>query len=192
MKLETLKKDWSLTTYLLDIKKIVDTSIVLRAPISANDHIKSNLNSLPDDYDNFITSVTSRTNPYTVEEIKTLILVKKNVLRIIKFLIIMFLRPTLCLHHEICQVKTLCDLTILFVNDAWISNLPTHQDFLVRLVFDLLFRVRRIMHPYLRGLILDYTVELVAKLVIRLFHDGTCMINNHHFNLVLIFFKSHL
>jgi len=46
----------------------------IRSSITAEDHIEVILDNLSDDYNSFITSVTSRFNQYTVEDIETLLL----------------------------------------------------------------------------------------------------------------------
>jgi len=77
--LRTPKKDRSIFAYLLDIKKIVDQLVVVGCPISTEDHIEVVLDGLSDEYDHpFITSVTSRLDPYTVADIEALLLAQEN------------------------------------------------------------------------------------------------------------------
>jgi len=64
MQLHTPKKDQNITTYLLDIKNLVDLLAVIGSPITQEEHIEVILDGLFEDYDNFITSVTSRLDPY--------------------------------------------------------------------------------------------------------------------------------
>lgn len=47
-------------------------------PISEEDHIDDILDGLPDDYDSFITSITSRLDPYTIDEIESLLLAQEE------------------------------------------------------------------------------------------------------------------
>jgi len=74
LQLKVSKKDRSISTYILDIKKIVDSLAAIGSPLSDADHIEAILDGLPDDYDGFVTSILSRTEPYTVEEIEALLL----------------------------------------------------------------------------------------------------------------------
>ena len=76
--LHTPEKDRSISAYLLDIKKTVDQLAVVGCPISIEDHIEVVLNGLSDEYDSFITSVTSRLDPYTVADIEALLLAQEN------------------------------------------------------------------------------------------------------------------
>jgi len=52
----------------------MDILIVVGCPISSEDHIEAILNGLSDDYDSFITFVTSRLDPYTVKDLEALLL----------------------------------------------------------------------------------------------------------------------
>lgn len=64
LQLKTSKNDKTINTYLLDAKKtIVDWLTAVGAPISTGDHIDAILDGLSDEYDPFITTVTSRINP---------------------------------------------------------------------------------------------------------------------------------
>jgi len=72
------KKHRSISTFLLDIKKTVDNLAVVGCPISTEDHIEAILDGLSDEYDPFVTSVTSRLDPYTVDDIEALLLAQKS------------------------------------------------------------------------------------------------------------------
>jgi len=52
--------------------------LLLGAPIFTDDHIEVILDGLSEEYDNFVTSILSRVDPYTVEEIETLLLSQKE------------------------------------------------------------------------------------------------------------------
>jgi len=65
--LHTSKKDHNINTYLLDIKKTVDTLTIVGAPITTEDHIEVILYGLPDENDHFIMSITSCLDPYSVD-----------------------------------------------------------------------------------------------------------------------------
>ena len=70
--LKTPKRDRSISTYLLDIKKVVDSLAATGSAITAEDHIDAVLDGLPEEYDAFITSITSQLDPYTIEDIESL------------------------------------------------------------------------------------------------------------------------
>ena len=53
VQLRNPKKDHSISTYLLDQKKIVDTFAAVGAPISIDDQIEAILDCLPDEYDGY-------------------------------------------------------------------------------------------------------------------------------------------
>jgi len=64
--LRTPKKERFVSAYLIEIKKTVDNLAAVGCPISIEDHIDAILDGLFDEYDSFITSVTSCLDPYTV------------------------------------------------------------------------------------------------------------------------------
>jgi len=76
--LKNPKKDRFISTYVLDIKCIVDALAVVGAPISLEDHIETILDDLPADFDPFVASMLSRTDPYKVVEIEALLLVQEE------------------------------------------------------------------------------------------------------------------
>lgn len=70
--LKTLKKgSMKVTEYLLKVKKLVDNLFSVGAPLTVADHIEAILEGLPPDYNSFVVSVTSRTDPYIVAEISS-------------------------------------------------------------------------------------------------------------------------
>jgi len=77
MQLRTPKRDRTIFVFLLDIKKTVDTLAAIGTPITVEDHIEAILDSLPEDYDYFITFVTSKLDAYTVEDIEALLLAQE-------------------------------------------------------------------------------------------------------------------
>jgi len=77
VQLRQSKKDRSVNVY-LDIKKIVDSLVAIGTPLSADEHIDTILDRLYEDYNSFITFVTSRLDPYNVEDIKALLLVQEE------------------------------------------------------------------------------------------------------------------
>nr|KYP31488.1 Retrovirus-related Pol polyprotein from transposon TNT 1-94 [Cajanus cajan] len=74
LQLRMIKKDKGINEYLLEIKKIVDSLAAVGPPISDEDHIDAILDGLPDEFDCFVTSITSRLDPYIVDEIEALLL----------------------------------------------------------------------------------------------------------------------
>ena len=72
--LRNTKMTSNIDDYLLQIKKIVDTLASIGYTLTPQDHIESIFNGLSKDYDVFITSVNTRTDPYSVAEIEALLL----------------------------------------------------------------------------------------------------------------------
>uniref|UniRef100_A0A803QJK9 Integrase catalytic domain-containing protein n=1 Tax=Cannabis sativa TaxID=3483 RepID=A0A803QJK9_CANSA len=70
--LRNTKMQASLNDYLLKIKSVIDTLASIGHPTSAHDHIEAIFNGLPTEYNVFITSVNTRTDPYSVAEIEAL------------------------------------------------------------------------------------------------------------------------
>jgi len=74
VQLKTPKNNQNIHTCLLEIKKTVDSLVVIEAPISIEEHIKVMVDNLSNDYNSFVTVVMSRLNPNTVEDIEALLL----------------------------------------------------------------------------------------------------------------------
>ncbi|WVZ09388.1 hypothetical protein V8G54_013918 [Vigna mungo] len=70
----TPKNERTDATYLLDIKKIVDTLAAIESTLTTEDHIEAILYGLSEDYESIFTSILTRTDPYTIEEIEALLL----------------------------------------------------------------------------------------------------------------------
>ncbi|KAF7807392.1 Retrovirus-related Pol polyprotein from transposon TNT 1-94 [Senna tora] len=82
--LRNLKKGTSSTKeYLLKIKKLANTLFSVGSPVSEADHIEAILEGLFEEYNNFVVSMTSRSDPYTVDEIELLLVAEEE--RIEKF-----------------------------------------------------------------------------------------------------------
>ena len=60
--------------YLLDLKKVVDQLIAVGAHVGTEEHIEAILDALPSDYSPLVTSIISRLDPYSVEEMEALLL----------------------------------------------------------------------------------------------------------------------
>ena len=48
------------------------------SPISTKDHIEAILDGLPEEYDSFVTTITSRFDPYIVEDVESLLLAQEQ------------------------------------------------------------------------------------------------------------------
>nr|KYP45414.1 Retrovirus-related Pol polyprotein from transposon TNT 1-94 [Cajanus cajan] len=72
IQLRATKKSTTIHQYLLEIKKIVDTLAAIGSPLDIAEHIDAIFDGLPEDYDPFTTSVLTRTDEYTVEQIEAL------------------------------------------------------------------------------------------------------------------------
>jgi len=73
--LKTPKNNKFVSTYLLDIKKTVDHLATVGA---TEEHIEAILDGLSDEYDGFITSILSRTDPYSVDDLEALLLAQEE------------------------------------------------------------------------------------------------------------------
>jgi histone deacetylase 1/2 len=78
LQLRLLKKDKSINEYLLEIKKIVDSLATIGSAVSEEDHIEAIMDGLPEEYDSFVTSVTSRLDPYSVNDIEALLMAQEE------------------------------------------------------------------------------------------------------------------
>ena len=78
LQLKTPKRERDVPAYLLDIKKSVNALSANGSSITDEDHIEVILDGLPEEYDPFITSVLSRIDPYTVDEIEVLLLAQEE------------------------------------------------------------------------------------------------------------------
>jgi len=78
LQLESQKRDRTASTYLLAIKRVFDSLTAIGSPISSEDHIDTILVGLPEEYDNFITFITSQLDPYTIQDIESLILAQED------------------------------------------------------------------------------------------------------------------
>nr|KYP44225.1 hypothetical protein KK1_034289 [Cajanus cajan] len=74
IQLRGIKKTTAINQYLLEIKKIVDTLAAIGSPLDTTEHIDAIFDGLPEEYDPFVTSVLTRTEDYTVEQIEALLM----------------------------------------------------------------------------------------------------------------------
>ena len=72
--LRTPKNDRTITNYLLDIRKTIDSLFSIGASVSNIEHINAILDGLSGEYDGFIIAVLSRSDPYTADELESLLL----------------------------------------------------------------------------------------------------------------------
>jgi len=80
-------------------KNIVHTLTSIDSSIYSDDHIATILDRLFENYDNFVTSITSKLDLYTMEEIETLLSTQEEPLRNTKHLSKFFFKPILFLDH---------------------------------------------------------------------------------------------
>ena len=79
--LRSTKKTTSMTTYLLDIKKVTDQLAIIGAPVSTEEHIEVLLDGLPAKYNSVVTSIISRLDPYSIDEMEAFLLLLNLELR---------------------------------------------------------------------------------------------------------------
>ncbi|KAL4298589.1 hypothetical protein AHAS_Ahas17G0016000 [Arachis hypogaea] len=79
-KLVNKKKECSICDYLLEIKKVVDSLICVGATINDSDHVDAILNGLPEEYTSFITTITARFSPVSIEELEALLMAHEELL----------------------------------------------------------------------------------------------------------------
>ena len=73
--MKSIKKEGSsVANYVLKVKKVVDLLDAIGAPISTEEHVEVILDGLPEDYCHLITTVLSRTTPYSVDELEALLM----------------------------------------------------------------------------------------------------------------------
>lgn len=68
------KGSLKMNEYLLKVKSVVDFLAAVGNPIPMNDYIEAIFDGLPDEYDSIVTTVISKTEAYTVDEIEALLL----------------------------------------------------------------------------------------------------------------------
>lgn len=64
--------------YLLKVKNVVDSLAAVGNPIPVNDYIEVIFDGLSDEYDSVVTTVISRTEDYTIDEIEALLLAQEG------------------------------------------------------------------------------------------------------------------
>nr|KYP57055.1 hypothetical protein KK1_003309 [Cajanus cajan] len=74
LQLRMSKKNSTITEYLLSIKKTIDSLAAIGSPISEEEHIEAILDGLLEEFDYFITYITSCLDPYSIDDIEALLL----------------------------------------------------------------------------------------------------------------------
>jgi len=90
--LKSQKRDGSISTYLLDIKRVVNSIATTGFAVSSEDHINAILDDLLEEYNDFISSITSCLDLYIIEDIDTLLLAQKDCFKNTSFLILLLHR----------------------------------------------------------------------------------------------------
>ena len=62
------------------INKVVDSLAIVGSPVSVEDHIEVILDGLNEDYASFITTVISRVQPFSVNELEALLMAQEEML----------------------------------------------------------------------------------------------------------------
>ena len=82
MQLKSIQKQGiSAAEYVLKIKKVIGSLATVKSPISTEDHIEAILGGLSEEYSSFITTVISRSNPFTVDELEALLMAQEEILK---------------------------------------------------------------------------------------------------------------
>ena len=77
-KLSHIKKEGTVSNYLLEIKKCVDALISVGAPLSDADDVSAILEGLIAKYGPFITTITSREKQIAVAELEALLMAQEE------------------------------------------------------------------------------------------------------------------
>lgn len=73
----TKKGSLTINEYLLKVKNVIDKLASVGHQLTDTDHIEAIFNGLPEEYDTFVISVSSRAEIYSVEEIESLLLAQE-------------------------------------------------------------------------------------------------------------------
>ena len=81
IQLKSIKEEGnSASKYLLKIKKIVDSLAAIGAPISTEEQIEVILDGLNEDYNTLITAILARSQPFSINELKALLMAQEEML----------------------------------------------------------------------------------------------------------------
>lgn len=64
--------------YLLKVKSIIDSLAMVGNPVPVNDYIEAIFDGLPDENESVVTTVISKVESYTVDEIEALLLSQES------------------------------------------------------------------------------------------------------------------
>ena len=76
--LKAMKKDGFASEFLFKVKKVTNSLVAIGALVSVEEHIEIILDGLGREYATFVTSVVSRKDPYTIDEIEALLLAQEE------------------------------------------------------------------------------------------------------------------
>ena len=74
IQLKGVKKKGAMNDFLVEIKKITDQLAAIGAEISTTEYIEVIFDRLPEEYNPFVTSLLSRLDPYTIDEMESLLM----------------------------------------------------------------------------------------------------------------------
>ncbi|KAK4272694.1 hypothetical protein QN277_021212 [Acacia crassicarpa] len=74
----TRKESSSMNEYLLKVKSSFDALAAIGSPISLSDQLDYVFDGLSEDYDSFITSISTRLEPYTMAEVEALLMAQET------------------------------------------------------------------------------------------------------------------
>lgn len=78
-KLKTVEKGTlQMFEYLLKVKGIINSLAAVGSPVQESDYIEAIFDDLLDEYESVVTTVLSKTNSYTVDEIEALLLAQES------------------------------------------------------------------------------------------------------------------
>jgi len=106
--LKTPKNDKTISVYLHDIKKADNMLAAIGSPITTEDHIESILEGLPEEYNAFIVAVTSRTDPYSINEIESILIAQEEQFQRCKLAHSSFQANATSVHSQYHQNPSFC------------------------------------------------------------------------------------
>ena len=77
-KLSNSRKEGSVSTYLLEIKKVIDSLISVGAPLYDHDHLEVILEWLTEEHSPFITLISSREKIISISELEALLMAEEE------------------------------------------------------------------------------------------------------------------
>ena len=74
IQLKNTKKNGVMNDFLVEIKKVTDQLAMIGTEVSTNEYIEVIFDGLPEEYNSFKTSLLSRIDLYTIEEMESLLI----------------------------------------------------------------------------------------------------------------------